>query len=119
MSELICRNCKFFKPNTKNYYSKYYALKYGYCTEKNSTFVNNVTGEVSYHFAKDMRDMYNCGKKGQFYVENPNKISKFVAEISYEDITTIFIYFVFASLFLFSTNHPQTTFFNKPPAMKC
>lgn len=83
----ICRDCKYFKPDTKRWFLKEYAIQYGLCTHKSTTYTNYISGKIIYYEAKEMRDNYDiCGKNAKLYVENPNIISKYVAEISGEDL---------------------------------
>ncbi len=94
MATIICRNCKYFKPDTYYYFSKSYAIRRGYCTHELSTYIDKISGEKYYYTAKEMRNSYSCGHKAKYYEENTDIVKKYLREISAEDITKMIILYL-------------------------
>ena len=107
MSAPICRDCKFFQPDTRKYYTRKDALHYGRCTHSNGSYTNIVSGEVTYQLASVMRDSsYTdvCGKDAQFFEKNNDTYEKYIREVCLQDIvlfTFVVILLLFAKALLF------------------
>ena len=72
----ICKNCKYFKPESFEFNN----IQKGICKHPNSQSVNIITGVVSYQKATEMRNDSSfivkkevlCGQKGTLYEQENN-----------------------------------------------
>ena len=72
--QLICRNCKHFRPNAE-YYAKELRLKQGFCTHPQSQKVDIITGIPTYEKAVDMRgEKAACGPVATLFEPETNSL---------------------------------------------
>ena len=78
--QLICRNCKHFRPNAE-YYAKELRLKQGFCTHPQSQKVDIITGIPTYEKAVNMRgEKAACGPVAILYEPETNSLAKWMRE---------------------------------------
>lgn len=64
----ICRDCKYFRPNKREWTSFTDKLDNGFCTHPTATSVNIVSGVTYFDYADDMRNNdKKCGVNARYF----------------------------------------------------
>lgn len=105
---VICKNCKYFKPNP-SFSSGSMKVTYGLCSHPRSQTIDNVSGEIKYKNARDMRrdPLYInpstsaevCGVLGQYYkAETPHNLA--IRKIQQSYVVELLVCFCCSILFV-------------------
>jgi hypothetical protein len=99
-----CTQCKYFRLNNVEWYSRDNQIHYGVCTHPSANTIDVVTGDNIYEYAFDMRkdksshidDLHLCGKVGLYYEQNlpPSTINLNIINMLCDLLKSLYLAFV-------------------------